>query len=334
MKFNISKNKYWDPPDIAWNKFQQPVMIMMCGLPGCGKTSVAKKISEKYGYVVYSSDEIRKKLYGDTNDQNHNTEVFEELHKCIIQDLKAGKNVIYDATNISSKRRRHFLSMLNKIDCCKVCYFIPTPYKQCLKNNRKRGRVVPENVIKSMYKRFNVPNRNEGFDWVEVDYSGIPIKSCSEKSVIKLFKHLCRVKQDNPHHSMTIGEHCLKTYDLLCSKYDTANTVAVAGLFHDIGKEFCKSFINSKGEKTNVAHYYGHENVSAYMVFQYLDPEIRPDIVGIAFLINNHMKLMGIEQLPEDKQKEKKRALRFKMGSFGCLMSPLEDLYKADKAAA
>ena len=43
-----------------------------------------------------------------------------------------------------------------------------------------------------------------------------------------------------------------------------------AAEMHDIGKLATKTFINYKGEKSDVAHYYGHEHVGAYIASLYV----------------------------------------------------------------
>jgi CRISPR/Cas system-associated endonuclease Cas3-HD len=63
-----------------------------------------------------------------------------------------------------------------------------------------------------------------------------------------------------------------------------------AALLHDIGKEFTKSFINSKGEKTDIAHYYNHNNVSAYLSLIYNNVFPSLDILEISNYIQWHMQ--------------------------------------------
>ena len=48
-------------------------------------------------------------MLNDINDQSKNTEVFEILHRRIKDDLREGKNVVYDATNLNRRRRTHFI---------------------------------------------------------------------------------------------------------------------------------------------------------------------------------------------------------------------------------
>ena len=92
-----------------------PVLVMMVGLPASGKSTIAHNLAKENNYIIFSSDELRVELYGDINDQNHNHDLFIELHKRIKTALKEGNNVIYDACNLSSKRRVAFLQELKKV---------------------------------------------------------------------------------------------------------------------------------------------------------------------------------------------------------------------------
>ena len=66
------------------------------------------------------------------------------------------------------------------------------------------------------------------------------------------------------------------------------------GLLHDIGKIETKTFVNTKGEKTDVAHYYNHEKVGAYISCLNIDELWQlttPDLINRANLIQWHMLL-------------------------------------------
>lgn len=97
-----------------------PVLFFMVGLPASGKSTYAKELSKNYNAIILSSDEIRKELCGDENSQDKNNEVFIVLHRRIKEYLKSGKNVVYDATNVNSKRRKAFLDELKNISCKKL----------------------------------------------------------------------------------------------------------------------------------------------------------------------------------------------------------------------
>lgn len=140
--------------------------VMLVGLPGSGKSTRAERYRE-WGYVIHSSDAIREELFGDAGEQTNAKMVFDVLHERVMNDLKSGKNVVYDATNVERYRRVEFLQKvagLNVKGLRKVCEYIDTPIDKCKERNRNRDRVVPEDVIDRMNEIMEYPNKSEGWD--------------------------------------------------------------------------------------------------------------------------------------------------------------------------
>lgn len=307
----------------------KPIFIMMCGLPASGKSYYAKNLSTEINAVVCSSDELREEMFGDINNQTNNHKLFNELHKRIKNYLRNGSNVIYDACNVNSKRRRSFIQELKNIDCVKECIIMATPYNQCLENNSNRDRTVPDDVIKRMYKQWETPYFYENFDRVSIEYwKGSCNGSLLPMSWALDYKNY---NQDNPHHESTLGVHCMKAmywlYDSEWFNHASIGTIINAALIHDCGKPFCKTFKNGKGEITNIAHYYGHEHVGAYdsLFFTY--------VAGISSLfvsaiISNHMKPYVWERDNNEKMYNKYLKL---WGDY--FMQCVMILHEADKAA-
>jgi len=241
-------------------------LCVMVGLPGSGKSTLAQILVAAHGFVVHSSDVIRFELYKDYGDTKHNNEVFNELHRRIKTDLMNGKNVIYDATNISMRRRMAFLREIKRIPGCeKIAIVVATPYEMCLERNKKREHQVPESVIARMYRNFYIPQLYEGWDAVNFHF---PINLPS-MSIDEYLDALSQIPQDNPYHTLTIGDHCKKCAEI-ASEMDTSPSLYYAALLHDIGKRFTKQFTTIKGEPTTIAHYYQHHLVSAYEAMFYL----------------------------------------------------------------
>lgn len=238
-------------------------IFVMVGLPASGKSTYAKELAEQENANIHSSDNMRKILFGDENINDRNEEVFSMLHKQIKLDLIDNKNVVYDATNINYKRRKAFLKDLGKIECEKICILMATPYEKCLEQNKLRDRQVPEEAIKRMYLNFYIPQYYEGWDNIKIVFGS------KLKRVFDLFNGengLNKISQDNPHHTLTIGEHCDKCLDEIqkLADYKSYKLLFESAVLHDIGKRFTKEFKNYKGEKTDIAHYYSHHLVSAY----------------------------------------------------------------------
>lgn len=236
--------------------------LMLVGLPCSGKSTISKELAEKYNATIFSSDELRVEMFGDVNNQEHNQELFVELHKRIKDCLRNGKSAIYDACNINYKRRMAFLAELKNIHCEKICVFMFTPYKECLRRNSERERKVPEHVIKRMYMSINIPYWYEGWDDIEVIG---PQSICY--AVDETVNNLIDYDQGNSHHSLTLGNHMWETYDYYCKHFvdedrDTVGSIAAA--LHDMSKPFCRTSINSRGIDDGNVHYYNHQFTSAY----------------------------------------------------------------------
>lgn len=257
---------------------------MMSGLPGGGKSYYAQKLPD---VVIHSSDAIREELLGNISDQSNQELVFQTLHNRVLDDLRAGKNVVYDATNINFRRRQQFLSRVRALripNLNAVCVFTAAPYSKCLENNAARERTIPESVIKRMYESFDIPMMAEGWDeiWIENDYG--------YEVLDDTLRRLCTIEHDNPHHEFTIGQHCLAAWGYLHEHYPDADiTLMRATILHDIGKEHTKVFHDSHGEPTEIAHYYHHERVSAYDSFSYTGDLCVEDRLAVALLIRWHM---------------------------------------------
>ena len=281
----------------------KPIFIMMCGLPGSGKSYKAKELAEKHNANIHSSDSIRLELLGDINCQDSNGVVFTTLHNRVKEDLRNGKNCIYDATNISYRRRMAFLQELKNIPCEKICVLMATPYEQCLKNDVARDRHVPEYIIERMYRQFDVPWYYEGWDSIWIEYF-----SGSRNSFGLAQGWMNSVKdynQNNSHHDLTLGEHCLQAVEYL-EEHNPSPSVRYATMIHDCGKPFCKTFVNGKGETTDQAHYYSHEHTGSYDSLFY---DVLCSNLYVAVLIRWHMQSYYWEKDHNEKLHNKYRNL-------------------------
>ena len=301
------------------------------GMPGSGKSHWAETHKEELNAVVHSSDSIRAEL-GDVNDQSKNELVFKILHQRIKDDLRAGKNVIWDSTNLNRKRRIHFLNNeLRDISCEKICVLFATPWEQCLANNFARDRQVPEEVLCRMYKSFEVPGYAEQWDDIQIvwwDYKGM---IGFEYDYLRDLEKWCKISHDNPHHTLSIGDHMIAAREY-CNKLDETKHdphLIHAIAMHDIGKPWTKSFTDGKGNLSETAHFFEHQNIGSYLSLFYLREIGVPDedILYISLLINLHMRPF-LAYKHSDKAEAKDRRL------FGDkVVDDVLVLHECDKAA-
>lgn len=280
---------------------------MLVGLPASGKSTYAEKLAKTESAIICSSDDIRKTVFGDEADQTHNDEVFNLLHKKVLQELNHEQNVIYDATNTTLKSRKAILESIKNINCEKIAVFFATPVDLCLSRNKQRDRQVPEHVIKRMYNNFNVPCKQEGFSELRIIYPEGFTKT-PFKTILETYKN---ISHDNPHHLETIGQHMQLACDYFVEKYEKLSitnfidyvVLYYAAALHDIGKPQTKAFVNKKGESTEIAHFYSHNNVGAYEIFLTDVPEQIK--FTVALLIQYHMHyFMSWKQSEKAKQRD------------------------------
>lgn len=285
---------------------------MLIGLPGSGKSTWSLSIAN-YNTSIISSDTIREELYGDVNDTIHNDETFNFMFSRTVKSLNSGRDVIYDATNLSRKRRINLLKQL-PLGTEKCAVLFAVPFTVCMERNLSRDRIVPENVMNRMYKSFNVPSTSEGFDYIHIVSPGVDEIASHDELLFKLYDG-CDLPHDNPHHTYTCGQHCISAAN---NAFNIArrerlsshkmNVLVESALYHDAGKPFCKVWHNAKGEESDVAHFYNHENVSAY---DYIcgkfagcsDAEMER-ILLVANLINNHMVFFAGDKAIEKRRKQ------------------------------
>lgn len=232
--------------------------IMMVGLSYSGKSTLAKEIAIKYNGVIHSSDAIRKELYGDANIQANPQKIFSKLGNRVIADLKEGKNVIYDATNLSFKRRVHFLKSIEKIPCKKICVVAIASLKEIFKRKADSIRevVVPAEVIYKQLQHFTVPYYYEGWDDIRVIQNKNNLLPTQDlDSLLSISR---AINHNNPHHSFPIGLHMDTAATLAKENYEK-DILVEALQYHDIGKIFTET----KDDK-GISHYYNHQFVSAY----------------------------------------------------------------------
>lgn len=282
------------------------IFIMTVGVPGSGKSTYFKKMEDKKNWVYISSDDIREELFGSAQDQKHNQEVFQEMRKRSAEAIRQNKNIYYDATNINRKKRRNFLKDMKMIaqghSYSFECILFTVPAQICKERNAIRERKVPENVIERMVRQFQVPTFSEGWDNI------IRLApSAKDDALEKILANARFLSHDNPHHELSIGDHMIRAYEIgIQTNKDTtikthySREVLEAARYHDIGKPECKGFCDWHGKPTKIAHFYSHDNVSAYnylcYVTHFYDDSKKEHIFSeekalyIALLIECHMK--------------------------------------------
>lgn len=142
-------------------------LYVMVGLPGSGKTTYAHSIKGE-NIKVFSSDLIRKELYGDESIQGDNDMIFRMLESRIEEHLTHGDDAVHDATNLREQNREKIIRRFRHTGCEFIAVNMLTDYNTCLERNAGRDRKVPEEVIERMNKGYTRAKFAEGWDKIRL----------------------------------------------------------------------------------------------------------------------------------------------------------------------
>lgn len=143
---------------------------IMVGAPGSGKSTFANTLIEGDANIVkVCPDDNRRALSGDSNNQSVSPQAFAMAKSQVGRALDAGKNVIFDATNMYRKTRKDFINIARSRGAQVIAMVCECDKATLLARNAKRGaqggRNVSEEVIDKMLARYERPDETE-FDKV------------------------------------------------------------------------------------------------------------------------------------------------------------------------
>ncbi len=116
---------------------------MLMGLPGSGKTTLAKKLEKLTGAERLSSDDYRLRMFPDpTFTQEEHDNLYRILDHNVDHLLATGKSVIYDANLNRRMHREEKYQLAKKHNARVVLWWLKTP-----DDLSKRRRIDDQNHI-------------------------------------------------------------------------------------------------------------------------------------------------------------------------------------------
>lgn len=152
-------------PHPASPRTPKGVVVLAIGLPGSGKSSWFKR----HNITPLSSDLLRQLLFDDSTEQRFQDLIFSNLRSMLKARLIARRPMNYvDATNLTTHDRHSWIKLAKDFGYEVQAVFFDVPVDVCLDRNRKRSRVVSEEVMRRMAGKLKPPAFDEGFSKITV----------------------------------------------------------------------------------------------------------------------------------------------------------------------
>ena len=152
-------------------------LLLMCGIPGSGKSTWAKDFISKNNAVLVSRDSIRFSLLKEEDDYfSHENEVTECFYHMVHKFLETGEYdyVIADATHNTGRSRSNTLMgiephVIEGVEIIPVYFNVPVEVCKERNAQRESRARVPDEVIERMGRqRVKPKERGERFSYSEI----------------------------------------------------------------------------------------------------------------------------------------------------------------------
>jgi predicted kinase len=154
-----------DQPVPAPARPSKGTVVLAIGLPGSGKSSWFKR----HNIHPLSSDLLRELLFDDAQEQRFQDLVFSNLRSMLKARLVARRPMNYvDATNLTPHDRSSWIKLAKDYGYDVQGVFFDVPLEVCMERHQRRGRAIPEDIMRKMAGKLKAPTFDEGFSKITV----------------------------------------------------------------------------------------------------------------------------------------------------------------------
>jgi predicted kinase len=159
-------------------RFRALDIILVCGLPGSGKSHFAGANFSGADRLRVNRKELRRLLFemthfgqkwSDKEFASSDEFLVSHVERRIIEHfLQNHKKVLVDNTSMSRESRKHYVAMARQAGRTVGAIFLDTPIAKCLERNRAREDAMPERLISNLAAEKELPEAAEGYKEVTI----------------------------------------------------------------------------------------------------------------------------------------------------------------------
>jgi predicted kinase len=148
---------------------RKPVVYVLVGVPGSGKSTWIKNQTWALGLTVASTDNFiedyakkQGKTYSEVFDEYMPTAV-DLMSTVVVHAREHGHDIIWDQTSTTVKSRARKFRMLRDYEHIAVVFKTPERDELDARLASRPGKNIPQEVVSSMISTFELPTKEEGY---------------------------------------------------------------------------------------------------------------------------------------------------------------------------
>jgi len=137
---------------------RRPPLMVFCGVPGCGKSSIARIVCGRIpGAVHIQTDTIRRMIPQPNYNASESEFVYESCLQVAREALKRGRPVVLDGVFARSDHRTRALALLRGLYGRSLVVQVACGIDTAKRRNASRTMAVPDERLSAMYTHFEAP---------------------------------------------------------------------------------------------------------------------------------------------------------------------------------
>ncbi|MBI4301160.1 MAG: AAA family ATPase [Chloroflexi bacterium] len=125
-----------------------PVLIIVSGLPGTGKSYFSRQLTARMPFIILESDTLRKRLFATPNySPEESQRLFSACHALVEELLQKGQRVIFDATNLQERHREPLYHIADRLQAKLIIARVEAPAEMIRQRLERRKKTLTAESI-------------------------------------------------------------------------------------------------------------------------------------------------------------------------------------------